>query len=65
MQGLVICWCRIQEDGAGSEDLKAIQDVIKATVGLLTVAMGDDKTITQDFGTLIASDARLQELLRP
>lgn len=65
MQGLVICWCRIREDRAGSEDLEAIQDAIKATVGLLRVATRDEETITEDFRTMVASDARLRELLLP
>lgn len=65
LQGLVICWCRTQEDGADSADLNAIQNAIKATVRLLTVAVGDEEMITKDFRALVASDNRLRELLLP
>lgn len=65
LQGLVICWCRTQEDGADSADLNAIQDAIKAIIRLLTVAVGDKEMITKDFRALVASDNRLRELLLP
>ena len=65
LKGLVICWCRIQEDQAGSEELRDIRKAIKSTVELLTVATKDEKATTEEFRTLIASDARLQELLLP
>ena len=63
LEGLVICWCRIEADGKHSKDLKKIQANIQNTIKLLTEILKRDIEIANEYQALINSDARLRDLL--
>ena len=60
LRGLVICWCRIAEDG--SDILQSVMAAIKETVNLLTVATVSTVDIRADYQHLVSSDSRLADL---
>jgi len=63
LQGLTICWCRIEEQETESEELRIIKEDVKDTVRLLTVVLEMDVNVAEDYRQLIDSDNRLQGLL--
>lgn len=62
LRGLVMCWCKIEEDGP--EDFDTIRAAINDTVKLLTAAVGDPTVVKADYDNLINADARLIEIFK-
>lgn len=66
LEGLVVCWCRIQgeeERQSDEEQLQRIQTDIHRTVKLVTAILKTDMDVTEEYRTLIDADRRLQNLL--
>lgn len=63
LEGLVVCWCRIQGEETQSEDLGRIQTDLHRTVRLVTAILKMDMDVTEEYQTLLDSDPRLYSLL--
>ena len=63
LEGLLICWCRIQGEVTQSKELQRIQAGIHHTVKLVTEILRVDINVAEEYQTLIDSDRRLQTLL--
>lgn len=63
LKGVTICWCRIVDEKAQSQELKAVQESIEQTVQLLTCATRWDVQMVEEYQILIDSDSRLRDLL--
>lgn len=63
LEGLVVCWCRIQEEETKSKELQRIQADIRRTMKLVTAILKANINVTEEYQTLIDSDRRLQNLL--
>lgn len=64
LEGLLVCWCRIQGEVTQSRELQRIQAGIQHTVTLFTAILRMDIKVTEEYQTLIDSDRRLQTLLK-
>ncbi|KAL9104139.1 MAG: hypothetical protein Q9163_000886 [Psora crenata] len=64
LKALTVCWLRIQEDLDSSTELKKIRREIEKTMQMLTALMNQSSTIVEEYQLLVASDSRLQELLK-
>lgn len=62
LQGLVICWCRIEAEGMNSKDLQRIQTNIQRIVNLITEILKKDLEVADEYQILINSDGRLRDL---
>ena len=65
LEGLTLCWCRIEQEQQRSEQLDAILTMIIQTTCLLnsTLAVGLDEDVAGEYGCLVDSEPRLQDLL--
>jgi hypothetical protein len=62
LRGLVMCWCKVGEDGPQGSD--TISAAIKDTIALLTAALADPGVAKADQDNLINGDERLSELFQ-
>lgn len=63
LKSITICWCRLDDEKAQSEELKAVQISIEQTVQLLTCAVTQDFDLVEECQSLIDVDGRLRDLL--
>ncbi len=63
LEGVVICWCRIQEEETQSKDLQMIQDKIQQIVKLVTSILKGTINVAEEYQILIDADSKLQNLL--
>ena len=63
LEGLTICWCRIQEEEKPSDPLLAVQQSIRDIVRILTCLESEGETVKAEFRSLSESDDRLRSLL--
>lgn len=64
LDGLLSCWCKIIDEGADpSHALARVRFNIEKVVRLMTAYLKTQRNIADDYRVLIASDARLKELL--
>ena len=63
LKGLVVCWCRIEDEGDRSAELKVVQRQIKHGVKLLTAVLKRELDIEPEYKLLVESDDRLGQLL--
>lgn len=60
---VTICWCRIGDEEAQSQELNEVREGIKQAVQLLTCVVTRDVKVAEEYQTLINSDGRLRDLL--
>ena len=58
-----MCWCRIGDEEAQSQELNAVRENVEEAVQLLTYAVALDSELVDEYQTLIDSDSRLRDLL--
>lgn len=63
LKGMIICWCRIGDEEAQSQELNAVRNSIKQAVQLLTCAVTPNSYLIDEYQTLIDVDGRLRNLL--
>lgn len=63
LKGVTICWCRIADIEAPSQELKEVRVSIAQTVQLLTCVLTGNVKVLQEYQILIDSDSRLRDLL--
>jgi len=71
LKGLVGCWLRIEEEGDGEEgkgtadkeELPGVKNGIRRCVSLLTAVLRREVDVGAEYGLLVESDGRLEELL--
>lgn len=63
LEGLAICWLRIEDEATQSESLQRVQANIELTVKLLTNILRDDSDVVEGYRRLVDCDSRLQSLL--
>lgn len=64
LEGLVICWRKIEEEGKYSQELQKIQVDIQQTIKLMNAILnGSNLELAEEYQTLRNSDSRLQKLL--
>lgn len=63
LKGVTICWCRIGDEEAQSQELKEVRESIKQAVQLLTCVVTGVNKVEEEYQNLIDSDSRIQDLL--
>ena len=63
LKGVIICWCRIKDEEAQSQELDAVQESIEQVVQLLKCTVACDSRLVEECQTLIDSDGRLRDLI--
>ena len=63
LKGVTICWCRIKDEEAQSQELDGVQESIEQVVQLLTRTVARDSRLVEECQILIDSDGRLRDLL--
>ena len=63
LKGLTICWCRIRDEEAQSQELKDVRESIEQAVQLLTCVLTERVQVVEEYQILIDSDSRLRDLL--
>lgn len=63
LKGLTICWCRIADKEAPSQELKEVRDSIERAMQSLTSVLRRNAKVIEEYQILIDSDSRLQDLL--
>ena len=63
LEGLIICWCSMQDEESVSTDLKTVHESIAQTVNILTDVLKDSVDVREEYRLLVDSDSRLQKLL--
>ena len=64
MRGLALCWCRVNEDTEGADQMTKSRHDLKSTFKLLRAALQDNVDMVSDLDILLASDERIAELVR-
>ena len=60
---MTICWCRIGDEEAQSQEFKEVRESIEKAVQLLTCVVAGNDKVVEEYQTLIDSDNRLRDLL--
>ena len=63
LEGLIICWCNIQEAEILPKDLELVKDRIKSTVKIVTAILKKCVDVEEEYRVLIDSESRLRDLL--
>ena len=63
LEGVTLCWCRIGDEEAQSQELNAVRESIEQAVQFMTCAVTRDCELVDEYQTLIDSDGRLRDLL--
>lgn len=63
LEGLLICWCRIEGEENPSEELRQVQRAIEETVRLVTAILKGQLDVTEEYRLLMTADPRLRSLL--
>lgn len=63
LKGVTICWCRIGDEEAQSQELKEVRKSIEQAVQLLTCIVTGNAKVVEEYLFLIDSDSRLRDLL--
>ena len=63
LEGLIVCWCNLQEEESMSADLKNALDSVECTLRLLTAVSKNDVDVEKEYRVLIDGDGRLRDLL--
>ena len=63
LKGLTICWCRSQESKNPSNHVPEVQSAIRTTLDLLKAAIDNEAETAKTYEFLVASNARLRNLL--
>ncbi len=63
LKGLTICWCRLRDEEAQSQELKEVRESIEQAVQLLTCVLTERVQVVEEYQILIDSDSRLRDLL--
>lgn len=63
LKGMIICWCRIEDEEAQSQELNAVRKSIEQAVQLLTCVVTPKSHLIEEYQTLIDVDGRLRDLL--
>ena len=63
LKGLVLCWCRIEDEKDCPAELKIVQRQIKHSVKLLTAVLKRELDTEPEYKLLVESDDRLEQLL--
>ena len=63
LEGLIACWCYLQEEELLSADLKELSNSVQKTMRLLTTISKKSVDVVVEYQVLIDSDSRLRDLL--
>lgn len=63
LKGLVICWCKIEEEDEQSKELERVRAKIRECVTLLNGVLKCKIDVEAEYQPLIESDNRLEQLL--
>ena len=63
LEGLITCWCRIQEEESLSPELKAVNESCERTVKKLTAVLKEGVDVEGEYKVLVDNDSRLQRIL--
>ncbi|CAD6583397.1 MAG: hypothetical protein ASARMPREDX12_005298 [Alectoria sarmentosa] len=63
LKGMTVCWCRIGDEKAQSQELKEVRESLGKAVQLLTCVVAGNVKVVEEYQTLIDSDNRLRDLL--
>ena len=63
LEGLIVCWCRIEEEELLSVELKMVKDYIERIVKIFTAVLKESINVEEEYKMLVDSDGRLRGLL--
>lgn len=63
LKGIVVCWCRISEENAGTNKSEDTRLLLVETLKLLRAGLSNEAEALGEIDTVLASDDRLRGLL--
>ena len=63
LEGLTVCWCRIEDEHKESTEIEDLRRGLQETVRLLTTAIKRTVDVQREYQELVDSNTRLRNLL--